>query len=103
MSTAEQLAPQPDEPEDKPPPLPPEVQRARAEDERFAETLGRARAKARGEEYDPEIHHPDRFVSRYDVKPEAERALAEILERYRTRGAIARPPLDRPDTERSYR
>lgn len=41
--------------------LPPEVVAARFEDPHFAEVLGRARARARDEEYRPQVHYPHRY------------------------------------------
>ena len=66
-----------------------EVLSGRLEDPSFAETLGRARALARREPYDPERHHPWRGVRRgeFRVDPAEEAALEKLLERFSARGA----------------
>ena len=66
-----------------------EMLAARLEDPGFAEVLGRARARARSEEYRPERHHPHRSVGRgeFRVDPEAMENLEAIRERFAARGA----------------
>jgi hypothetical protein len=73
---------------------PEEVVRARAEDPAFAEVLGRARAKARGVEYDPTIHHPNapRSGIHDRVKPEHEAAAEALRAEWETRGGGRRNP-----------
>jgi len=88
------------------PPLPTEVARARAEDPGFAEVLGRARATARGVEYDPEIHHPNapRGAGHDHVTPEHIERMYELIDRWTDRGAGVRHlralPSDRPGVRR---
>jgi len=72
---------------------PPELLVARMEDPSFAEVMGRARAKARHEEYRPERHHPYRGVGRRIVREDTEAAanLAEVIARFGAKGAKWRP------------
>lgn len=69
--------------------LTPEVAAARQEDPGFAEILGRARAKARQEPYDPAKHHPYRARGRSirDVAPEVDEQLQAVIQRFSERGA----------------
>lgn len=77
-------------------PMPPaEVVRARVEDPTFAEVLGRARAKARGVEYDPELHHPNRPRSNAAdwVNPQRVDAMNALIDRWLERGSAGQKHL----------
>jgi DNA replication protein DnaC len=70
-------------------------------DEDFGTVLGRARAKARGEIYKPEIHDPQDAPTNIEgrVKPEHMAKLDELLDRFMARprtGGYSRPEPDRP-------
>ena len=75
---------------------------ARLEDPQFAEVLGRARAKARHEEYDPARHHPWRGVGRgrWAVDPEAQANLSEIIARFAAKGGKWKPEVP-PEREKA--
>lgn len=85
--------------------MPAEVLNARREDPDFAEVMGRARARARGEDYDPDLHHPDRGLVRAGAKldPENLASLYELIDRWmdrRVEPAPYRPQAAAPQEAR---
>jgi hypothetical protein len=68
--------------------LPSEVQKAREEDPGFAEIFGRAVARARGVEYQPELHYPYRGY-RGDLptseREQAHEELRDLVDRWSKR------------------
>lgn len=69
---------------------------ARLEDPAFADVLGRARARAKMDEYDPAKHHPWRGVGRgeFRVDPQAEANLRDVIARFAAQGAKWRPAVE---------
>ncbi len=67
--------------------LPPDLMAARLEDPEFGEVLGRARALAKGEPYDPAKHYPHRPTGRSltRVTPEVEERIQAVIERFNGR------------------
>lgn len=65
--------------------LPGEVLAARSEDPGFADVLGRARARAKNEAYDPTIHHPN-APRRPNQVVEDEAKLRELCDRWEKLG-----------------
>jgi hypothetical protein len=60
-----------------------------AREEDFGGVLGRARAKARGVRYDPDLHHPDAASRPFSerVKPEHMEKLYMLIDRFNERGS----------------
>lgn len=69
----------------------PEVASSIEEDPAFRETLGRARARARRQQYDPELHDPYLVRTDYEPTAEASEGVRAIIEEWSSRGGRRSP------------